>query len=379
MDFGGPMYDKASRNWPTTYLVSNDGSVDEAIHPATFHTPGDRDSEASRKAFSAIQAVTLAAGKIHVTICRCQHPGRNPPPSSLNGILLSHDSVYHQIVEVSGFWLEGFKFVTAAHFLSCNHPLSAEEKKDTVDFLKYLSPLSSTPSTSAMRARVSCELSSRYHGHYEQGANQLRVPQIFDVQLTALNEAADVAIFKLAAHETRRPQTWIKNSQLSSAGANFPNTVASKIFSTYYPGADNLLSTDTKAKEHCSTQFELLVKSRLQLGLLIGDASDKVSPPRFNDIFHANVRSIGFGDLANASPEGDPGHGTVVRTHTIPGFSGCSGGMIGCLETIHCPIFEGSVVSNLSVRIIGIFKGEEFFQNTFSAFTQCGVDSIINC
>ncbi|KAH0833585.1 hypothetical protein FOPE_03365 [Fonsecaea pedrosoi] len=378
MDFGGPIYDTASRTWPISYSVFNDGSIDEIIHAATIRAPGDFNSEASHK------TVTLAAGKAYINICHCRRPGRTPPPS-FNGILLSHDSDCHETVGFSGFWLEGFKFVTAAHFLSSNPPLSEEEKKDTLDLLKYASP---PPSTRAMRARVSSQFSSQDCNHYEHLVGQLHVPQIYDVQLADHNEAADIAVFRLAVHETRRPQVWIKNSQLSSAAANFPGTVPSMVFSTYYPASDypvnpinNLSPVEKKEQENC-TRFELMVKERVRKGKQCGDNSDQVHLPRFEDIFHANCRSIGFGHIAEPSPRDVSHRGAVLRTHSIPGFAGCSGAMIGCLETTHCPTPEGLLVPNLSVKIIGIFKGESgdcMNYNTFSAFTQCGVDSIVNC
>ncbi|OQV00258.1 hypothetical protein CLAIMM_05781 isoform 2 [Cladophialophora immunda] len=391
MDFGGPTYDPTSHSWLRSYMVLDDGSIVGTKKENAIFALGDYKHDGGRQVLKALGTITPAAGKIYITICRCRHPSRRAPPSH-NDVLLSHDNDCHDGVECSGFWLEGYKFVTAAHFLNLNKSLSPEEKKDTIDFLKYISPAPQLPSPSAMRARVSCELHSDDKHDYETMRISEHEPAIHDVRLVELDEFADIAIFKPALHETRRPKTWIKNSQLSSAAADNPSTIDCKVFdksfSAYYSCGDSrvddmndLLRLQRAKQENCVTKFEMMVKERLRVGQEADDDCNKIQPPIFEEVFHPNIRSIAFGHLAGLGGWNAPDQhaATVLRYHNIPGFAGCSGGMVGYLEIRQNPTPEGLVLPEVVVRIVGIFKGEKGSANTLVAFTQRGVYGIIKC
>ncbi|KIW58730.1 hypothetical protein, variant 2 [Exophiala xenobiotica] len=256
--FGGPIYDETTKSWLKTYLVQEGGKllVESPTEYPVAQLAG-RDKHKSKQARMALESITQAAGKLWVPICTC----RSQPSEQLS----AHKSCNHSLITMSGFWLQGDKFVTAAHFLDIQEGVQDHQKSDTITYLKCLKHLDIDDSANGLRARVSSEVWAAREQDYDNGDDM----RVFHVYLHSLNSEADIAIFRILPGEKHRPQHAIREDQLSTSAAMNPHTLHNALFSVFYAGNDRPIAeyrTSDPLKEAkawtsgCEKVFEFLAR-----------------------------------------------------------------------------------------------------------------------
>lgn len=185
---------------------------------------------------------------------------------------------------MSGFWLQGDKFVTAAHFLDIQEGVQDHQKSDTITYLKCLKHLDIDDSANGLRARVSSEVWAAREQDYDNGDGKaffflalgptwtltfFTDMRVFHVYLHSLNSEADIAIFRILPGEKHRPQHAIREDQLSTSAAMNPHTLHNALFSVFYAGNDRPIAEyrtsdplkEAKARNSgCEKVFEFLAR-----------------------------------------------------------------------------------------------------------------------
>ncbi|KAL9025602.1 MAG: hypothetical protein Q9196_005602 [Gyalolechia fulgens] len=231
----------------------------------------------------------------------------------------------------SGFCLERDLFVTAKHFLRGHGRCHAAhlQLKDPQTAQAYISVWRKSEAPSSHDSLVAD-------------------PTLRRAFLIEWDEQLDVAIFRLAPGEDQWPRS-IKVKQLTPPMSYISRQIFSVGYASSLQGEGDVKNFQTFLR---LTPIALLEKGRT------ADAKQYLAldDPEYEDIFSPNCRALAFGQMLGAVP------GTEGRVfhHTIPGWYGLSGSMIG------------AVGPELEVRIIGMFKGGDVHEepNQLVPFTE---------
>lgn len=96
--------------------------------------------------FSTLPDVTHDACQLWIPICHCNHVTMWQYP---------HDEAHHEIVTMSGFWIGDDKLVTSTHFLNVLTRTTTDDRRATVEFLKWLRNQPASGGTANLRIYTS--------------------------------------------------------------------------------------------------------------------------------------------------------------------------------------------------------------------------------
>ncbi|KIW77206.1 hypothetical protein Z517_09652 [Fonsecaea pedrosoi CBS 271.37] len=331
---GGPSWDEGRQRWRRTLEVLDNGEVRVRSKGYSRHLEHLADDpQELDAALKLIGQFALAAGKLYCDVYCISGKSRPLSPKQ---------------VEMSGFWLHGGKFVTCAHLLQI---LPNTHVDETVK--RLLDPCQA-------QARVSTT-------NLSEEIDDVSGP-LYPVRLSTVCRASDLAVFVLnpQAAENKHipfPPTHSIDPGLLQPLSFCNNMLSTDYFAAYYPRK----KVDTRDSP-LSDQLK-----RKSKALNIIDACEFMGHENYDYTFISETRSIAVGRVIAKQNGSSPalwykdGKLTENWDCDIPGFWGCSGGMV-------CRIEKNSGV--WGARVVGIFQGESSNNpkyNSVLGFTAAGI------
>ncbi|KAI4166727.1 MAG: hypothetical protein LQ343_007801 [Gyalolechia ehrenbergii] len=318
--FGVMQSDAGMNYWKRWYLIENDGAIGYNAH-------WEHPSRYSGLAAAAKQG--LAAGKIWIDGSHARTVEGRP-------------------LVMSGFCLDHYHFITAAHYLMDASP---QERTDSIANMQ-------NPNVQGIA--ISINRTSMQMLKYIQDTS------VRYAYLIREDRVHDVAVFRIK-HDEQEWEHAVQPSQLAPAAEHIWSYTFSVGYARDCQGQEEERIYDT-FWQSMQTALQGSRHSSLRLGFenLVAKQAGK---PVFQDLFCPNRRAIAFGYIlaTESGPEALTQNNGGYWHHDVPGWFGLSGSMMGIL-----------VGAGLEVQIIGLFKGAEYndIHNRLVAFTPEIIDWI---
>ncbi|KIW79436.1 hypothetical protein Z517_06048 [Fonsecaea pedrosoi CBS 271.37] len=349
--FGGPIYSPLHNTWKRPLQVEDSGDVvleGKSAISQVSHL-GSNINQVN-KALGNIGSVSMAAGKLYVTVW------------------LGETATFSEVF-MSGFWLDGDKFLTCAHLLD------TIEGTNISRTLKLLQD----PTLTTRAAFVNVSRVSRDHD--------------YTVYLIHHDRASDLAVFRLkpdAGKEKGQPPHSVDLTSLVSIYAGEPfnesnppsseATLYPELFAAYYPGmqctvTEAHLNQDRKAGAQAANVEDAWDwMSRETISRAKENGKHCVTKSiKYAETFAANTRSVAFGRIITCASSPvliqEPSSMTHLKNCDIVGYWGCSGGMVCQYQT---------AANGFEPKVVGLFHGEDTDNscNNILVFTPGGVNEL---